>query len=83
MKFSEYKVDCTFKPGKGDKFCGKPYLRNPIRKELGKTIEGKHVEAYLYEQARNLNIKINDPEPPIIRKRAVLQNIKTEHRQSK
>lgn len=73
-------MDCLIELGK-DK-CGKPYLRKPIRQQLGQSMEGKHVEAFRTAQAKEIMSRNDDSEAPRIRSASVLYNVKNEHVQN-
>lgn len=70
-------VYCDYTRGAGG-ICGKPYLRNPIRKNVAEVLEKDSVEAYRTKQADDLMTREIDPEPPIIRRPEVLYQVKRE-----
>lgn len=71
-------MNCTRTKGTG--ICGKRFLRNPERLEIGKMLWDRHLtsEVYKAERAEEL-MAIDDPEPPHLYKAKTLRNVKQEY----
>lgn len=67
---------------KGTGTCGKRYLRNPERLEIGKILWDRYLttEIYRTERAQEL-MTIDDPEPPHLHKAKTIRNVKQEYSQ--
>jgi len=69
-----------YKRTKGTGTCGKRFLRNPERLEIGKILWDRHLTAEVYraEQAQELMV-VNDREPSYLYKAKTLRNVKEEY----
>ena len=73
----QVRINCVQKKGEKSGKCGKRYLREPFRHDIGKELATKGSELYRTEQAAK-RMRPGDPEPPTLPSASVLRVAKVE-----